>query len=103
MSLSIKTQHGALPLHSALLAVSEDIKCINQARLSTGTIKFLIQAWPDAVREQDDHGYLPLHYACERGFTYDVLRNLVECWPMSVRIRTRSGALLLRLALISRS
>jgi len=52
-------------------------------------IRLLIQAWPDSVREEDGRGYLPLHYACERGCTYDVIQFLVECYPMSLRTRTK--------------
>jgi len=50
-------------------------------------IRLLIQAWPDSVREEDGRGYLPLHYACECGCTYDVIQFLVECYPMSLRTR----------------
>jgi len=77
------SNEGELPLHWAC----------QTRRLSLLVIRSLIEAWPDSVCEQDYHGYLPLHYACEYGCTDDEIRFLVECWPMSVCIKTKGGNL----------
>jgi len=67
-----------LPLHYA---------CIKRSSLTI--IQLLVQAWPDAISEQDHSGYLPLHYACERCCTDDVIQFLIECWPISLRVKTK--------------
>ncbi len=58
----------------------------------------LVQGWPDAVSEQDQHGYLPLHHACEYDGADDVIRFLVRSCPDSCQVPTKDGQLPLHLA-----
>jgi len=70
-----------------------------KSRLPMETIQLIAEAWPDAVREKDDDGWLPLHYACLYGYSDDVIQLLIECWPMSLHVKTEGGILPLHLAL----
>ena len=52
-----KNHRGALPLHRAILKLA-----------SLELIDVLIELYPDGLREKDDNGMLPLHYACLYNF-----------------------------------
>jgi len=84
--------HDILPLHLVLRS--------STTRLLE-TIRLLLEAGPDAVRKPDSRGLLPLHYACERGGTHDVIQFLIEQWPLSLSTKTKDGNLPLHFALLN--
>jgi hypothetical protein len=49
--------------------------------------------WPDAVKEKDSFGSVPLHYASENNAPLDVIQWLVEMWPDAVREKDSDGCL----------
>jgi ankyrin repeat protein len=61
---------GCLPLHLA-----EDAR----------RVRFLVRAWPHAVRERNSRGLLPLHFAVGDRRTFDAIECLVMEWPESVQ------------------
>jgi len=87
MSVRIKTKKGTLPLHLALIET-----------MSLEVIQFLLQAWPDAVRELDEDGCLPLHIAFMQSCTEDVIQVLAHSWPESCQIPNKQDELALHLA-----
>jgi len=62
---------------------------------SIDKLKALIQRFPNAIRVQNEGGWLPLHFACLRGCSTEVIRFLLVSWPPSVKIA--QGAKLLPL------
>jgi ankyrin repeat protein len=65
---------GLLPLQVA---------CQYEAPLDV--IKFLVEQWPDAVKETNQNGFLPLHIACSNKAPLEVIQFLVEQWPDAVK------------------
>jgi len=80
----------SLPLHYAC----------RQARSSSDTIAYLIDAWPDSIKVLDGHSRLPLHDACiHHAENPDVIKLLVDKWPDAAHVANPSdGCLPLHLA-----
>jgi ankyrin repeat protein len=49
--------------------------------------------WPDAVKEKNNKGQLPLHHACLNNASLDVIQLLVETWPDAVKEKNNKGQL----------
>jgi ankyrin repeat protein len=52
-------------------------------------VKFLLERWPEGIRERNDHGETPLHLAARMGET-DAVNILVQRWPDGMRERDNS-------------
>ena len=48
-------------------------------------IRALLQASPDAARQQDSDSWTPLHHAIEQGASVRVLEALLKAWPGAER------------------
>jgi len=83
-----------LPLHCAF---SEKVR----SYMSFMALQTLVQAWPDAICQQDDEGMLPLHYACKRDVEVQLIQFLIDCWPESLHITAKDGTLPLHQACMS--
>jgi len=70
--------HGELPLH---LAASNKAPAF---------CKLLVDAYPEAVKEQNGYGYLPFHFACEDGRP-DTLEYLFKVYPECIHTRDDWG------------
>ncbi len=99
-----KNHRGALPLHRAILKLA-----------SLELIDVLIELYPDAVREGDENGLRPLHFACLYNFCMEkhfnalrderdktswgwVLKVLIEKYPQALQEPDNDGRLPLHLA-----
>jgi len=88
-SIQVRDCWGYLPLHKA---------CCNNNRQNADLIAFLIDKWPQAVREacpQTDA--LPLHLVCkaqqDAQVSLEVLKLLVEAWPDALLVQDQNGFL----------
>jgi hypothetical protein len=57
------------------------------------TIRFLVEACPEAVKVPNDNGSLPLHVACAYKAPLDVIQYLVEQWPEAIKTANHNGSL----------
>jgi len=74
-----KSEWGRLLLH---------YPCSN-AKISTETIAFLINAWPGSIQKCNQYGDLPLHQACKCIPGHDeVMALLIKHWPQVLQIAT---------------
>jgi ankyrin repeat protein len=76
---------ASTPLHYAAKAGKIDV------------VKFLVQLWPEGVREQGNHSDTPLHLATQTG-KIDLVKFLVERWPEGTRVTNRDRQTPLHLA-----
>ena len=54
-------------------------------------IEAILEEHPEALRQRDEEGYLPIHYAIMHVLPPHVVRLLLEAWPGSVCERTGDG------------
>ena len=60
--------------------------------LNIKILNMLFDAYPEAIRIQDNFGLLPLHYAClNEVSTVDIIMSLVKLYPESILVRCTSG------------
>lgn len=94
---SSRSSEGLLPLHRAVLAKSP-----------VAVIKVLLMFYSDAVYEQVDGKYVDgckndlwtaLHIAIGSSATAEIVETLLNAWPESARVRSRTGLLPLHVAL----
>jgi hypothetical protein len=57
------------------------------------TIRFLVEACPEAVKVPNGDGSLPLHVACAYKAPLDVIQYLVEQWPEAIKTANHNGSL----------
>jgi hypothetical protein len=57
------------------------------------TIRFLVEACPEAVKVPNDNGSLPLHVACAYKAPLDVIQFLVEQWSEAIKTANHNGCL----------
>ena len=55
--------------------------------------KVLIDAYPEAVKEQNGYGYLPFHFACSNGGRLDTVEYLFKVYPECIQTRDDWGYL----------
>jgi len=88
-AISIKDDHGEIPLHSA---------CDN-TEPSFETIELLISQYPDAVHTPKIHAMLPLHLALQCGASTNIIMTLLNHFPDAAKHVTGRGKLALHYAL----
>jgi ankyrin repeat protein len=88
-----RTKDGSLPIH---LAVHSMFYTPNEENFFT--IRILVQAWPESLRETESGGLLPVHYAAKRA-SLPLVRLLVDEWQESIQEKTEHGWLALHLVL----
>jgi len=59
--------------------------CKRQPPISV--IDVLLEAHEDAIRWHGEYGYLPLHFACTSGASFEVVTRLLEIYPAATRCR----------------
>ena len=62
--------------------------------------QFLVQQHPDAVKGKNSQGRLPLHVACTKKQSLEVIRLLVSIYPNTVKEKERQGWLPLHAACV---
>jgi len=85
----VKDNNGRLPvLHSLIFCGS------------SGFIKMLFKAYPEAVREKTNEGNLPLHVACKMHTADidDIVQFLIEAYPEGAKVQNLAGFLPLHFA-----
>jgi ankyrin repeat protein len=86
-----RRSRGNLPLHEA----------VDNSRSPPAVVRYLLQQFPDAVRERSDNyeKNLPAHMACDEEVSpLDTARLVVEAWPEALSERNADGYLPLHLA-----
>ena len=74
--MSIETQEGELPIHTAA-----------RHGLSPNFIKILVNTYPESVRIPHDGRKLPIHWACESdNCSVDTVKYLIDIYPESINI-----------------
>ncbi|KAL7546405.1 hypothetical protein ACHAWF_009744 [Thalassiosira exigua] len=66
------TPHGSLPIHFAAAAVGSD---------HLGRLKPFLSAFPDAVKQTDESGLVPMQVALVHGAGFDVMKQLIDAFP----------------------
>jgi ankyrin repeat protein len=61
-------------------------------------IEYLVDRDPALLRSRDLDGSLPLHVACRRGVSFNIVQSLIDLYEASVKSLTPEGALPLFLA-----
>ena len=61
-------------------------------------VNFLVQQYPDSLKEKDNQEKLPLHYACENNAPPQVLEFMVQQYPDSVMEKDKDDLLPLHYA-----
>jgi len=89
---SDEDRHTAANLTGAFTTVSLHLLC-KHSDPPLDVLMDLIESAPEAGSYIDDHGWLPLHYACAQGACEEVLKVLIQNNPMAVsakdnRLRT---------------
>lgn len=81
--------YGRIPLHVGI--------CFG---IPTESLTCLIKAYPKGCKVQDDHGRLPLHYACRSTSTRDEKNALLllKAYPDSVKVADTNGFLPIHVA-----
>ena len=75
-SASRKDERGMLLLHR---------QAVHFKGLSVKSLNMLFDAYPEAIRMQDDSGLLPIHHAClNESSSLDVLLSLFQLYPESI-------------------
>jgi hypothetical protein len=62
------------------------------------TFDFLLKEYPEAAEVGEIHGWTPLHVAVKMGCSYNILKLLVEIYPMGLGGRTKKGATVVHIA-----
>jgi hypothetical protein len=70
---------GRLPLHMAA------------QHLSLECAQMIFRAYPEAAQKQDNHGSLPMHYACYDGRSKAIILWLLEAYPEGMHIKNNQG------------
>ena len=87
---TVRNYKGQLPLH--LLCQTADCTSANtSAAVTIRSIKQLLAAYPTAAAEKDSNGYLPLHVACMNGHGVEVIKPLLEVYPLSIQVASDRG------------
>ena len=73
-------------LNNALLQISSESRYP-----PTSVVKLLIDANRRAIDWPDEHGWLPLHYACHHGISGEVLELLFSSNPEAVKVVDKKG------------
>ena len=82
-SISTFDNEGYLPIHRALLA--------DNRKPNLDVIKFLILSAGETILESTSLGEFPLHLACKRSSSVDVVQFLIDCFPDVLQYRDRGG------------
>jgi ankyrin repeat protein len=69
------------------------------SRSGLDDVRALVEAYPQALRERDQNGNLPLHCAFDQSASPDVIRHLLLEYPESIREPSARGVLPVRAAL----
>ena len=88
-------RHGCAPNNND---PSNDYAFFHQAcdneRLTEGILRYLLECFPNAVRDTDEGGHLPLHYICRnKNVTLGMVQLLIDAFPTSVRHETNNGCI----------
>ena len=81
-ALSTPDQLGELALHGSV-----------RDGATLGAIKLLVKGYPRAVREVNANGDYPLHIACARLDSFEVVTYLIEQHPPALSARNGEGLL----------
>ena len=60
-------------------------------------VRDLIHTYPDAAKEQDVVGNLPLHYACDAMVSKEILRAVIRAYPEAATVQNFKGEVPLHL------
>ncbi len=101
-----KNEYGDLPLHSAVKNRPTEIQLPTDVYpdafykgASVEVLKLLIEEYPDALKEKNYGGELPLHVAAKKGASVEVIQLLIKAYPDAVREEDRSENLPLHTAI----
>ena len=88
-------RHGCAPNNND---PSNDYAFFHQAcdneRLTEGILRYLLECFPNAVRDTDEGGHLPLHYICRnKNVTLGMVQLLIDAYPDSLRHENNYGGL----------
>ena len=61
-------------------------------------LQFMLDIDQTIVRERDESGFLPIHYAVVAAKSFEVCRVLIDAYPESIRVRTNRGSLPIHMA-----
>jgi len=59
-----------------------------QSEASLKLVSFMVESWPDAVREKGTEGNTALHFACSSRAPLDVVSFLLNRWPGAIGEKT---------------
>jgi len=81
----VEEESKMLPLHLASTSIEIDME----------TFRRLIEAYPQAAKEKDAKGLLPLHHACGSDLerSHDFVSELLKIYPVAARIRDNNEEL----------
>jgi ankyrin repeat protein len=84
-------EHGE-PLDAFMADVDRSNPIIDaiDARESLDVVRFIVKENPVKLRQRNEEGYLPIHYAIKNALWTrpDIFRHLLEAWPESAHERT---------------
>lgn len=84
--VGVADKEGRLPLHSVVHHESM-LTYLDKASDVLEAVQILLYKKPEALRNQDSQGNLPLHVAARRYAPIPVLRLLVERYPEALHVR----------------
>jgi ankyrin repeat protein len=94
-AIKVKNNDQCLPLHFAARSpgYGHIVGCTTQPSSRRSTVmSMLINSYPEAIRELDKEGRLPLHHAFKWGTIADI-KLLVRLYPPSIRVVSRMHGL----------
>jgi ankyrin repeat protein len=70
---------------------------------STETIRRILDAHPELIRERDKERYLPLHWALRNKPDLQIVQYLIETWPDSIAVQDKYGRTCLHAACLCKA
>jgi hypothetical protein len=67
------------------------IACMASTRASPAVVTLLVERYPQALREVDIFGRIPLHYVCTNDVPPGVIRLMLEKYPESLSVADSDG------------
>ena len=91
-SAQVEDCEGRLPLHLA----------VGNKTISLKTIQTLISVYDRAARTPDDFSLLPLHWACSKNSSAQIIEALIQAYPYAIEAEDAWGRTPLTLAKMSK-
>ena len=77
---------AALSLHIAKGLNILHLACCRTRAAPLSVVELLVRQYPNAIREKDIDGALPLHTVCVKGKAFEVFQFLIQKHPNGVKI-----------------